>query len=141
MSTFTATRFLDARRNAGILIVLAITAALGILLAAYPLTVLGAVALCVFLYVFFRWCRQQMEWWQLMVLLALTATIVLNYGFDNLAVGAGGLKFPIGDLLMFLALVLVARRIGFSAIKEILLDPPVAMLNGLAADVVLSFGD
>jgi O-antigen ligase len=131
MSTFTATRVLDARRNAGILIVFAITAALGILLAAYPLTVLGAVALCVFLYVFFRWCRQQMEWWQMMVLLALTATIILNYGFDNLAVGAGGLKFPVGDLLMFLALFLVARRIGFSAIKEILLDPPVVCLMAL----------
>ena len=111
MSTFTATGVLDARRNVRILILFIITAALGMILAAYPLTVLGAVALCASLYVFFRWCRQQMEWWQMLVLISLTASIILNYGFDNLAVGAGRLKFPVGDLLMFLALVLVARRI------------------------------
>ena len=71
-----------------------------------------------------------MEWWQLLVLLALTPSIVLNYGFDNFAVGAGGFKFPLSDLLMFLAL---ASWLGESVERpqNILIDPPVACLMAL----------
>ncbi len=131
MSTFTMTKVLDARLNAKTVFGFAMAAALGMLLAAYPLTSLGMLAVCFFLYALLKWCRRQMEWWQMLVLFALTPSIVLNYGFDNLAVGAGGFNFPVGDLLMFLALILVAWRFGQSAIKEILLDPPIACLMSL----------
>jgi len=86
----------------------AVATGLGTLLAAYPLVGLAAVPVCLALYWFFRWCRLQMEWWQMLVLLALTPAVILNYGFDNFAVGAGRFNFPVGDLLMFLALILVA---------------------------------
>jgi hypothetical protein len=131
MATFTATRSLDSRLNTKFVFGFAIAVALGVLLAAYPLTILGVVALSISLYGFLQWCRARMEWWQLLVLLALAPTFVLNYGFDNLAVGAGGLKFPAGDLLMFLALLLVTWRIGRSGLQSILADPPVACLMAL----------
>jgi O-antigen ligase len=104
---------------------------MGMVLAVYPLTSLGVMAVCLFLFGILSWCRGQMEWWQMLVLFALTPSVLLNYGFDNLAVGAGGLKFPVGDLLMFLALALVTWRFGQSAVKEILLDPPVACMMAL----------
>jgi hypothetical protein len=131
MATFTITKVLDARPNTKIVFGFAIAVALGVLLAAYPLTILGVVTVGIALYGFFQWCRERMEWWQLLVLLALAPTFVLNYGFDNLAVGAGGFKFPAGDLLMFLALLLVTWRIGRTALQNILLDPPVACLMAL----------
>ena len=131
MATFTAIRSLDSRLNTKIVFGFAIAVALGVLLAAYPLTILGVVALGIPLYGFLQWCRARMEWWQMLVLLALAPTFVLNYGFDNLAVGAGGLKFPAGDLLMFLALLLVTWRIGPSGLQSILADPPVACLTAL----------
>lgn len=131
MATFTATKVLDARPNAKIVFGLAIAVAMGVLLAAYPITSLGVVTVGIALYGFFQWCRERMEWWQLLVLLALAPTFVLNYGFDNFAVGAGGFKFPAGDLLMFLALLLVTWQIGRSALQNILIDPPVACLMAL----------
>ena len=131
MSTFIPTYINDARLNTKTVFGFAIAIALGVLLAAYPLTSLGALALCVTLYVLFRWCREHMEWWQMLVLLALTPSLILNYGFDNFAVGAGGFKFPLSDVLMFLALILVTWRFGQNAIKSILLDPPAACLMAL----------
>jgi hypothetical protein len=131
MATFTATRSLDSRLNTKIVFGFAIAVALGVLLAAYPLTILGVVVLGIAMYGFLRWCRARMEWWQLLVLLALAPTLILNYGFDNFAIGAGGLKFPAGDLLMFLALLLVIWRIGRSGLQSILVDPPVACLMAL----------
>src|ERR1700674_5943820 len=123
MSTFITTYIHDARLNTKTVFGFAIAAALGVLLAAYPLTSLGALALSVTLYLLFRWCREHMEWWQMLVLLALTPSLILNYGYDNFAVGAGGLKFPLSDVLIFLALILVTWRFGQNAIKNILLDP------------------
>jgi len=131
MSTFMATKAPDSRLNTKAALGFAIAIALGMLLAAYPLASLGAVAVCLSMYVVFRWCRHQMEWWQTMVLFALTPSILLNYGFDNLAVGAGRFNFPVGDLLMFLALILVTWRLGPSVIKGILLEPPVVCLMAL----------
>ena len=132
MSTFTATKVLDARLNAKTVIRFRDCRRTGRASGRLPADQFrrdgGYASLCMY---FFRWCRQQMEWWQMLVLLALTPSLILNYGFDNFAVGAGGLKFPVGDLLMFLALILVAWRFGQSAIKEILLDPPVACLMAL----------
>jgi O-Antigen ligase len=131
MSTFIVNRVSNTRPNTKTVFGFAIATALGVLLAVYPLTSLGAIAVGVTLYALFRWCRERMEWWQMLVLLALTPSLILNYGFDNLAVGAGGFKFPLSDVLMFLALILVTWRYGQSAIKNILLDPPAACLIAL----------
>ncbi len=128
MSTFIVTKLHDARINTKTVLGFAIATALGVLLAAYPLISLAALAVCLILFGLFQWCRQQMEWWQILVLLALTPSIILNYGFDNFAVGAGRFNFPVGDLLMFLALILVTWQFGKGAIKNILLDPPIACL-------------
>jgi hypothetical protein len=125
------TKLHDARINTKTVLGFAIATGLGVLLAAYPLISLDALAVCLILFGLFRWCRQHMEWWQMLVLLALTPSIILNYGFDNFAVGAGRFNFPVGDLLMFLALILVTWRFGQAAIKNILLDPPVACLMAL----------
>ncbi len=131
MSTLSVSKLFDARLNAKTVFGFAIAIAVGVGLAAYPLTILGALAVGVTVYALFRWCRAQMEWWQMLVLLALTPSIILNYGFDNFAVGAGGFKFPLSDVLMFVALVLLAWRVGMSAIKNILLDPPFVCLIAL----------
>jgi hypothetical protein len=128
MSTFTVTKVFGARLDAKTLFGFAIASALGVLLAAYPLASLGAVAVFLVAYGIFRWCRERLEFWQALVLLALTPYFILNYGFDNFAIGAGGYHFPVGDLLMFLALALVTWRTQRSVMKRILLDPPVACL-------------
>jgi hypothetical protein len=128
MSTFTHTRVFGGRLDTKTLFGFAIATALGVLLAAYPLASLGAVAVCLTLYGIFRWSRGRLEFWQALVLLALTPYIILNYGFDNFAIGAGGYHFPVGDLLMFLALALVIWRTQRSVMKSTLLDPPVACL-------------
>ncbi len=131
MSTLTLSKLIDTRLNAKTVIGFAIAAVVGVGLAAYPLTCLGALAIGAAVYALFRWCRAQMEWWQMFVLGALTPSLILNYGFDNFAVGAGGFKFPLSDVLMFLALVFLAWQIGLGAIKTILLDPPFACLTAL----------
>jgi hypothetical protein len=131
MSTLTISKLLGTRLNTKTVLGFAIATAVGVFLAAYPLTCLGAVAIGVTVYALFRWCRAQMEWWQILVLLALTPSLILNYGFDNFAVGAGGFKFPLSDVLMFLALCIVAWRIGVAGLKNILLDPPIICLIAL----------
>jgi O-Antigen ligase len=131
MATSLLPNFQDARPATKTVLGFAIAAGLGVLLAQYPLTALGAMAVLVILCGLLWWCRQQMDWWQMAVLFALTPSIILNYGYDNLAVGGGGVKFPLGDLLMFLALALVVRQIGLRDIKDMALDPPVACLMAL----------
>jgi hypothetical protein len=94
MSTLTISKVFDARPNTKTVFGFAIAAALGVLLAAYPLTSLGAIAVGVTAYALFRWCRAQMEWWQMLVLLALTPSLILNYGFDNFAVWRRWIQIP-----------------------------------------------
>src|SRR5260370_33260336 len=107
MSSFIVTKLHDARINTKTVLGFAIATALGVLLAAYPLISLAALAVCLILFGLFQWGRQQMEWRQILVLLALTPSIILNYGVDNFAVGARRLDFPVGKFLRFLALILV----------------------------------
>src|SRR6266480_2439496 len=65
---------------------------------------------CLALYGIFRWCHERLEFWQVLVLFALTPYLILNYGFDNLAVGAGGVPVPVGEALLFAALALLLGR-------------------------------
>ncbi len=129
MSTFAINRVVDRRLNAKTVCGFAAAAVVGVALAAYPLTVLGAIAVGAIVYALFRWCRAQMEWWQMLVLMALTPSLILNYGFDNFAVGAGGLKFPLSDVLMFMAILVMLGKYGWNSVRNILSDPAVVCLG------------
>ena len=131
MGTLITNRLPAARVNAKIVLAFVAIAAAGVFLAAYPLATLGAIVLGAAVYALFKWCRAQMDWWQLLLLGALTPSIILNYGFDNFAVGAGGVKFPLSDVLVFLALLLVLQKFGQRFVKEIVADPPALCLAGL----------
>jgi len=131
MGTLVTNRLPAARVNAKVVLAFVAIATAGVFLAAYPLTTLGAIVTGAAVYVLFKWCRAQMEWWQLLLLGALTPSIILNYGFDNFAVGAGGVKFPLSDVLVFIALLLVLQKFGQRFIKEIVADPPALCLAGL----------
>jgi hypothetical protein len=131
MSTLTDTKAFGARVDTKTLLALAIAIALGFLVASYPLAVLGGIAACTILCGIFRWCRARLELWQAFVLFAMTPYLILNYGFDNLAVGAGRFRFPLGELLMFLALTLVILGKQRGYVKSMFFDPPVFCLMAL----------
>lgn len=131
MVSSTASTGLGAWLDAKTLIGFAIAIGLGALLAAYPVPGLGAVAVFLTLYGILRLCRGHLEFWQALVLLALTPYVILNYGFDNLAIGAGGFHFPVGELLMFLALALVVLKSQSWNLRNILAEPPVLCLIAL----------
>jgi O-antigen ligase len=131
MSTSTVTRVLGGPLDARALIGFAVATVLGVLLAAYPVVGLGGVAVCLTLYGILRWGRGRLEFWQTLVLATITPYIILNFGFDNLAVGRGGFHFPVGELLMFLALALAILRIQPGLLSHTLLDPPVVCLIAL----------
>lgn len=128
MSSSTATKGFSTWVNGKGLFGFAIATALGALVAAYPLVGVEGTAGCLALYGIFRWCRQELKFWQVLVLVAVTSYIILNYGFDNLAVGG---IFPVGELLMFLALVLVVLGENRGWLRGALLDPPVFCLIAL----------
>ena len=106
MSTSTLTKVLWAidKRTLGAFTVATV---LGVLVATNPLVGLAALPACFVVYGIYRWCRVRLEVWQVLVLFAMTPYLLLNYGFDNFAVGWGGMQFPAGDLLAFLAIVLL----------------------------------
>src|SRR5207249_3926497 len=103
-------RTYDPRVWVRVLFGFALATALGALVASYPVAVLGAAGACLALYGIFRWCHERLEFWQVLVLFALTPYLILNYGFDNLAVGAGGVQVPVGEALLFAALALLLGR-------------------------------
>lgn len=124
-------RTFDASLLARGLLGFAIATALGMLVASYPLVVLGVAVACLALYGIFQWCHGRLEFWQTLVLLALTPYLILNYGFDNLAVGAGNVHFPIGELLMFAALALVVMGRQSWNLRSIMAEPSVVCLTAL----------
>jgi O-antigen ligase len=130
MSTSTITKVLYAV-DTNILCGFAMAAALGVLVAIYPLVGLAGLPVCFTLYGIHRWCRERLEFWQVLVLLAMTPYFILNYGFDNLAVGAAGFQFPVGELLMFLALVLVILGRQRGMLHSTMLDSVVVCLIAL----------
>lgn len=127
MSTLTVSRPSNSWRYARTLVGFTIAAALGILVAAYPTVGLGGLATFLILAAIFRRTRGRLETWQVFVILSVTPYIVLNYGFDNFAVGAGGFHLPLGELLMFLAVGL-AMRAERGMVGIILKDPIVVCL-------------
>jgi hypothetical protein len=131
MSTLTVTKNHGAWLDAKTLLGFVIATGLGVFVAAYPLVGLGGVGACLALFGISRWCRGRLELWQAFVLLAMTPYVVLNYGFDNLTVGTGGLRLPVGELLMFLALASVVLGRQRTLVHSMLLDPPVVCLTVL----------
>ena len=125
MTTLTATKVPGSRLSTKTLLGFGSAAVLGVLVAAYPVMGLEAIAACLFFYGILRWSRGRMEFWQLLVLLALTPYIILNYGFDNLAVG---IDFPLGELLMFSALAYVVLKAPRGFVGSLLKDPIIACL-------------
>jgi hypothetical protein len=74
--------------------------------------------------------RVGLEVWQMLVLLALTGYMVLNYGFENLTLHLGGAPLIIGYGLMYAALALAVfsrRHFVIAALKE----PAVLCLTAL----------
>ncbi|MGH9679621.1 MAG: hypothetical protein ACRD4Y_06695, partial [Candidatus Acidiferrales bacterium] len=128
MSTLTATKVQGSRVGAKTLFGLAGAAGVGVLVAAYPVMGLKAIVACLSLYAILRWARGRMEVWQVAVLAPLTAYIILNYGFDNFAIG---IDFPFGDLLMFSALIYVILKAPKGFLGGLLKDPIIACLFAL----------
>lgn len=124
-------RTYDASAVARGLLGFALATALGMLVASYPLAVLGLAVACLAFYGIFRWCHGRLEFWQALVLLAMTPYFILNYGFDNLAVGAGNVHFPVGELLMFAALALVVMGRRWWILRGIITEPSVVCLAAL----------
>src|SRR6266576_3000475 len=68
------------------------------------LTVAAASGIC---WLVFVWVwRASLEFWQVLALTALSGYLVLNYGFDNLAVHVGGFPILISYSMMYAALAL-----------------------------------
>jgi hypothetical protein len=128
MATQTATRDQSSWLDAKTLLGFGIAAGLGVLVAAFPVMGLEGIAVCLFLYGTLRWARGRMEIWQVLVLLALTPYIILNYGFDNFAVG---FSVPLGELLMFLGLGLAILSMPRGFLGNLLRDPVIACLFAL----------
>ena len=82
---------------------------LGGLAVLHPLFALGcfavvaALGLCLVAIVLAR--RAGLELWQMLLLTALTGYMVLNYGFENLAIHLGGVPLIISYGLMYAAMV------------------------------------
>jgi len=74
--------------------------------------------------------RAGLESWQVVALTALSGYLVLNYGFDNLAIHLGGFPILIGYGMMYAALVLavVARR---DMVAKALHEPALLCLLGV----------
>jgi O-Antigen ligase len=131
MSALTAAKVHGSWLDARILLGFLIAVGLGVCVAAYPVACMGGITACLILCGILRWARGRLELWQVLVLLALTAYIILNYGFDNFAIGAGGFHLPLGELLVFLALALVIWREQRGFLSSMLRDPIVACLFAL----------
>jgi hypothetical protein len=130
MSIPISDRTYDPRVWVRVLFGFALATALGALVASYPLAVLGAAGACLALYGIFRWCHERLEFWQVLVLFALTPYLILNYGFDNLAVGAGGVQVPVGESLLFAALALLLGR-QWWIVRSIMAEPSMVCLAAL----------
>lgn len=100
------------RANGSDLAVYAAVIGMAALLALFPLgtsgILVGGAILILSALAFRRFAR--LEFWQVLVLIALAAFLVLNYGFANLAVHVGGVPIIVGHTLMFTALGLALYK-------------------------------
>jgi hypothetical protein len=125
------TKVLGPRVNEGVVVGFFLFTLLGLLLALFPTVVMTLAVVVVGLMGLTRLSRERMETWQLLVLVALTFFVVLNYGFENFSLVLGGMHLLVGELLMFAALGLAVfgpqTRLLLMAFRE----PPAICLLGL----------
>ncbi|MFZ0297343.1 MAG: O-antigen ligase family protein [Candidatus Sulfotelmatobacter sp.] len=112
----------------------------GSLVILHPLIVLGCLAavaalgLCRFAATYVR--RANLEFWQVLGLVALSGYILLTRGFENLTIHIGGFPIIIGYVLIYasLALAVFSRR---QLIARALKEPPVLCVLALLVLAVL----
>lgn len=101
----------------------------------YPLFVLvslataAALGLCWLAAVHLR--RERLELWQVLVLIALTCYLLLNYGFDNLSIHIGGFPIIISYGLMYASLALAVCAAAQHSMARALKEPAVQCMLGL----------
>src|SRR5271168_2435136 len=87
---------------------------IGVLATFYPIHAVGlliGLAVLAAIWLGFSYLRRSgLEMWQIVLLMALSGYLVLNYGFENLAFHVGGLPIILSYLLMFGALGLALYR-------------------------------
>jgi hypothetical protein len=96
-------------------------ATLGVLAVSQPLVACGLLVAFVALsgLAYFLLSRSSLRLWQVLVLVALSGYIVLNYGFANVAFHIGGLPIILGHALMFAALAIVVLSGRVSIMREL----------------------
>ena len=98
------------------------------------LTVAAVLGICWLVFVWVRGAR--LEFWQILALTALSGYLVLNYGFDNLAVHVGGFPILISYGMMYTALALAVSGCWHLVVRA--LNEP-ALLCVLAVLVLALF--
>ena len=118
-------RFLADGQGALAAIGLFLSMLLGLVVAGYPSAAsIALVAGIVVVMALIQTNRKGIETWQVVTLLCLTGYVVLNYGFENLSVPLGPLRFlPVGELFMALALALAVLRYRGPVFREALQNP------------------
>jgi hypothetical protein len=108
---------------------------LGLIVAIYPSSAGVAMAVGgVLLLVFIQANRMEIETWQTITLVTLTGYVVLNYGFENLSIPLGPLRFiPVGELLMGAALTLAVLRYRGPQFRDTIRDPSIICVLALLA--------
>jgi hypothetical protein len=126
-------RPLAMRKGAITVIGLLLCMFLGLMFAAYPSsTGIGLAAGSVLLVFLIQFNRMETEAWQIITLVALTGYVVLNYGFENLTIPLGPLRFlPLGELLMGAALALAVLRYHGPVLRRVFQNPPVLCILAL----------
>ncbi len=119
--------------NAVVFTALGFFVALGITVAVDPSSAGRALAAATILAVVLVLAyRTEIETWQLIALSSVTGYVVLNYGFENLNLPVGPLRFlPLGELLMGVALLLALRRYSGVEFRETLRDPSMVCILAL----------
>ncbi len=105
-------------------------AILGGLAVLAPLAAVSAIAAAILIMVL-AYCRRWIEPHQVFVLGALTAYIVLNYGFDNLGVRVAGIPLLAGHAMLLTGIVLAARK-NPGTIGQVVREPAAKWLIVLA---------
>jgi hypothetical protein len=125
------TQIFGIRIDPAIFLGFGLFAVLGVLFAGFPLPALSAAAGTFCFLGLLMITRRWLEFWQLMVLIAMTLYVVLNYGFDNLAVPVGGLGIPVGEAMMLAALGMAVLKGRARGLSGVLGDPPILCLLAL----------
>ena len=131
----TGWRALKRKNSATKVIGLFLSMSLGLIVAIYPSSagiVLAAGSVLVL--VLIQANRMEIEIWQTITLITLTGYVVLNYGFENLSIPLGPLRFiPVGELLMGAALTLAVLRYRGPQLRDAMRDPSIICVLALLA--------